>query len=113
MSLELIAPVFAVKPAPVDRLGTLSVNAVRQSRGATINYSIADADGIRSVTSVVMVAGDDTRSDVTSEAARSDANTFSGTSRRNNNKWRVGSITITYVDAASGESRTLMQSWSL
>lgn len=105
--------VLAAAAGPVNRPGTLSVNAVRQSRGATINYSIADADGIRSVTSVVMVAGDDTRSDVTSEAARSDANTFSGTSRRLNNKWRVGSITITYVDAASGESRTLTGSWSI
>lgn len=100
-------------PAPVDRPGTLTLDATRQSRGANIDYSVTDPDGIRAVTSVVMLAGDDTRSDVTSKIARTDANTFGGTSRRLNNKWRVGSITIVYADATSGASHTLTQSWSL
>ena len=99
--------------ASTDTAGVLTINAVRASRGATIGYSIADADGIRAVTSVVMIAGDDTRSEVTSEIARSDANTFTGSSRRLNNKWRVGSMTITYTDATSGASHTLTQTWSI
>ena len=93
--------------------GVLSVAAVRRSRGATIDFSIADADGIRAVTSVIMLANDGTRSDVTSTIARTDANTFAGTSVRSNNKWRVASITITYVDATSGASHTLTENWSL
>ena len=96
-----------------DTAGTLTADATRQSRGANINYSITDPDGIRGVTSVIMLADDGTRSDVTAQITRSDANTFSGTSRRLNNKWRVASITITYVDAVSGASHTLTQSWSL
>lgn len=99
--------------APVDQPGTLSVRAVRASRGATIDYSISDPNGIRAVTAVIMLAGDGTRSDVTSQIARTDRNTFAGSSRRLNNKWRVARITITYTDATSGASHTLTQSWSL
>ena len=96
-----------------DSPGILTVDVTRRSRGATVNYSIADPDGIRAVTAVIMVAGDDTRSDVTSAITRSDANRFSGVSVRSNNKWRVASITITYVDATSGTSHTLTRSWSI
>lgn len=106
---EVLAETMTV----TDATGALTVRATRRSRGANIDYSITDTDGIRSITSVVMVAGDDTRSDVTSQIARDDANTFSGTSARNNNKWRVASITITYVDATSGASHTLTERWSL
>ena len=97
----------------VDAGGMLNVSATRRSRGALIDYSITDTDGIRSVTSVIMRADDGTISDVTSQIARSDANTFAGVSTRSNNKWRVASITITYVDAKSGASHTLTRSWSL
>ena len=96
-----------------DSPGVLTVNASRQSRGANIAYSVTDADGIRAVTAVIMVASDGTRSDVTSEITRSDANTFAGTSRRMNNKWRAGSITVTYTDATSGASHTVTQDWSV
>ena len=96
-----------------DNLGTLSVTPTRRSRGVDVNYSITDADGIRAVTAVIMLAGDGTRSDVTSEITRTNANTFSGVSNRANNKWRNANITITYTDATSGASHTLTQAWSV
>ena len=113
VSKALIAGIERFTEPVSDRQGTLTVGASRRSRGATINYSITDPNGIRGITSVIMLADDGTRSDVTSQITRTDANTFGGTNVRSNNKWRVASITITYVDAASGASHTLTESWSL
>ena len=96
-----------------DTAGVLSVSASRRSRGAQIDYSITDVDGIRSISSVIMRADDGTVSDVTSQISRSNANTFTGDSTRSNNKWRVASITITYVDNRSGASHTLTRNWSI
>ena len=96
-----------------DTPGALNVTAVRRRNGATIDYLVTDVNGIRSLTSVIMRASDGTVSNVTSATARTDANTFAGTSVRANNKWRNASITITYVDARSGASHTLTQNWSI
>ena len=100
--------------AETDTPGMLTVEATRRSRGARIVITVNDRDGIRAVTSVIMIAGDDTRSDVSSIMSRTNAaTTFSGTSNRANNKWRVGRVNVTYIDAKSGASHTLTASWSI
>ena len=104
---------FSSTPATPDQPGTLTLTTERPRRGAVINYTIADPNGISAVTSVIMEASDGTVSDVTDQISRTDANTFGGRSNRGNNKWRAASISITYTDATSGASHTLRRSWSI
>lgn len=109
MSLDLLAPVFAA--APVDSPGTLSVAVTLSGRNYGFVFSVSDPDGIRSLTAATVTARDNTVDNVLADFARSDANTFAGSDSRRNARWASGTMTLTYVDAKSGESRTLTQNW--
>ena len=110
MTLELLAPVFASKPAPVDTAGTLSVSVNRSGQNRNYTFRVHDPDGIRSLTSATLVASDGTKSNVLGDFSRSDANTFAGTDQRRNSRWNSATLTVVYVDAKSGESKTLTDS---
>ena len=96
-----------------DSPGTLTVTASRQGGATAFALSITDPNGIRSLTSAVLTARDNQRADIIGDFSRSNANTFSGTDRRANARWRRGSLTVVYVDATSGASHTLTQTWSV
>ncbi len=112
MSLELLAPVFAAAAAPVDSPGTLSVAVTRKGRDYNFVFSVTDPDGIRSLTAATVTARDNTVASALADLARSDANTFAGRDSRRNARWASGTMAVTYVDATSGESRTLTQAWT-
>ena len=95
-----------------DTPGTLSITATPATRGFTFVWSITDPNGIRSITTATLTARDGTNANVLSDFIRSDANTFAGTDARRNARWSSGTLSVTYVDAASGESRTLTETWS-
>ena len=113
MSLELLAPVFAAAVGPVDRAGTLAVAVVLQGRDYNFTFSVTDPDGIRSLTAATVTARDNTVANALGDFSRSDANTFAGTDSRRNARWSSGTMSVTYVDATSGESRTLTRTWSV
>ena len=96
-----------------DSPGTLTVTASRAGGRVRFTFSVADPDGIRSVTSAVLTASDGRTANVRSDFSRSNANTFAGTDSRGHNRWRSGSLTVVYVDNASGGTRTLTQTWSV
>ena len=96
-----------------DTPGTLTVTARRVGGATTFALSITDPNGIRSITSATLIARDGQRADALGDFSRSDANTFAGTDRRANARWRRGSLTVVYVDATSGTSHTLTQTWSV
>lgn len=102
------------KPAD-DTAGTLTLVATRASRGASFVITLADTDGVRSVTAADMTGnrGRSANADVVALFARTDANTFAARFARNNNRFREGFIDVTYVDAASGASHTLRQTWNV
>ena len=110
--LHRLVPFFEVDAAPVDRPGTLSVSVTLQGRNYEFTFSVADPDGIRALTSATVTASDGTSADALADFARRDANTFAGTDSRRNARWASGTMSVTYVDATSGESRTLTQTWS-
>lgn len=110
MSLELLAPVFTAAAAPVDRPGTLSVTVSRSGQNRNFAFNVSDPDGIRSLTSATLVASDGTRSNVLGDFSRSDANTFAGTDQRRNARWNSATLTVVYVEARTGQTRTLTDS---
>ena len=109
---------LAVKPpeipaaGPVDRPGTFSLTVTRSGRDYQFAFSVADPDGIRSLSSATVTASDGTTADALGDFSRSDANTFAGSDSRRNARWASGTMSVTYVDAASGASRTLTRTWS-
>ena len=111
MMLNKQTPFFE-EAGPVDTPGTLSVTVTQVGRNYNFVFSVADPNGIRSLTSAMVTARDGTRADVIGDFSRSDANTFAGTDSRRNARWASGTMTVTYVDATSGASRTLTQTWS-
>ena len=96
-----------------DEPGNLTVSARRTSGRTTITFSITDPNGIRALTSASAAARDGTRADFLGDFSRDDANTFSGDDTRGNARWNRGTLTVVYVDAASGRSHTLIQTWSV
>ena len=96
-----------------DVPGTLSIAASVARGTRNFNFSIVDTNGIRSITSATLEARDGTSANVLTDFARTDANTFAGTDSRRNARWNRGMLTVTYVDAASGNSHTLTATWSI
>lgn len=96
-----------------DTPGSLSVAVTLVGRNYNFVLSITDPDGIRSLTSATFTARDGTTANVLEDFSRSDANTFAGTDSRRNARWASGTLSVTYVDATSGASHTLTQTWSV
>ena len=96
-----------------DRPGTLAVSVSLSGRNYEFTFSVTDPDGIRSITAATVTASDGTVANVLGDFARSDANTYAGTDSRRNARWASGTMSVTYTDATSGESRTLTQNWSV
>ena len=110
--IALLAPFFAAGPS--DSPGTLAVAVRRSGRDYIFTFSVSDPDGIRSLTAATVTArSDGTQASALGDLSRSDANTFSGTDTRRNARWMSGTMSVTYVDATSGESHTLTQDWSV
>ena len=99
-------------PAP-DMPGTLTVSVDQVGRNFNFTFSVSDPNGIRSLTSAVLTSRDSRTADVLSDFSRSDANTFSGTDSRRNARWSSGSLGVVYVDAVSGNSHTLLETFSV
>ena len=97
----------------VDSPGSVSVTASRSGRNRNFAFNLTDINGIRSVTSAMLVASDGQSDNVLSDFTRSNANTFTGTDTRRNARWNSGTLTVTYVDATSGNSHTVSDTWSL
>ena len=96
-----------------DQPGTMSLSVTQSGRNYEFQFSVTDADGIRSLTSATARASDGTTDDVLADLSRSDADTFSGTDSRRNARWASGTMTVQYVDATSGETRTVSERWSV
>ena len=111
MGLEQLLPLLRAR-MPVDTPGVLAISVTRQGRNYIFTFSIGDTDGIRSVTAASLTASDGTNSNVLSDFSRRNANTFAGTDSRRNARWASGSISLTYVDATSGASHTLTNTWT-
>ena len=99
--------------AETDVPGTLTLEVSRSGSRVDFDFSITDPNGIRSVTAATLTARDNTVANILSDFSRSNANTFAGTDRRTNNRWRRGTLTVTYVDNASGARHTLTQTWTV
>ena len=99
--------------APSDTPGTLAVNVAVRSGRRNFVFSVADINGIRSITSATVTARDGQQASVLGDLSRTDANTFSGTDIRRNARWNSGTMSVTYVDATSGESHTLTETWAV
>ena len=97
--------------AETDMPGTLTLEVTRSGGRVNFNFSITDPNGIRSISAATMTARDNTVANILSDFIRSNANTFAGTDQRGNNRWRRGSMSVTYVDNASGASHTLTETW--
>lgn len=96
-----------------DQPGTLTATVSRSGQNRNFVFRITDPDGIRSITSATLRASSDgTTANVRGDFSRSDANTFAGTDTRRNARWNSGTLTVVYVDATSGESRTLTATFS-
>ena len=101
-------------PAPVDRPGTLRVTAVaggRRNAGAVVSMSVSDPDGIRSITSMQLLAGDGNTQAIA--IARVSATEFAGQQTYNNARWRSASLTVVYVEESTGTARTLTQRYTV
>ena len=96
-----------------DTPGSATIAVVLRGRNYEFTFSVTDPDGIRSVTTATLTASDGTQANIMGDFARNDANTFDGVDSRRNARWRSGTMRITYVDAASGESRTVSANWSV
>ena len=96
-----------------DELGSLTVSASRARGRTTLTIRLSDPNGIRAVSSATLTARDGTTATITGDLARADANTFTDTDSRANARWNRGSLSVTYVDAASGNSHTLTQTWTV
>lgn len=96
-----------------DQPGTLTATVSQVGRDYNFVFRLTDPDGIRSISSATLQASDARTADVLSDFSRSDANTFAGTDSRRNARWNSGTLTVTYIDAASGASRTLTANYSL
>lgn len=102
---------FTVTPV-ADRPGTLSVTVTQSGRNYNFVMSVTDPDGIRSLTTATVTSRDGRQASVLGDFSRSDANTFAGTDSRRNARWSSGTLTVVYVESASGSSRTLTQTWT-
>ena len=97
-----------------DSPGTLTLSVTRRGAGgANFEFSVADPDGVRSISAATLTATDGTAANVLGDFSRTNANTFGGIDSRRHNRWRVGTMSVTYVDNTSGESRTVTQDWSV
>ena len=99
-------------PPPPDRPGVLMVQVTRVGRDYTFVFSVSDPNGIRSLISATVTASDGRQASAIGDFARTDANTFAGRDSRRNARWASGTMSVTYVDATSGQSVTLQETWS-
>ena len=97
----------------VDSPGSVSVTATRSGSNRNFAFNLTDINGIRSITSATLTASDGRTANVLSDFTRSNSNTFTGTDTRRNARWNSGTLTVTYVDATSGDSHTVVDTWSL
>ena len=111
MSVELLLPLVIAR-GPVDTPGVLAVSVTLVGRNYNFTFSVTDVNGIRSLTAATVIASDGTSANVLGDFSRTNANTFSGTDARRNARWSSGTMRVTYVDAVSGASQTLTQTWS-
>ena len=95
-----------------DVPGSLSVAVTQQGRDYNFVFSVTDPDGISSLTAATVTASDGREADALGDFARSDANTVAGSDTRRNARWASGTMSVTYVEARSGQARTLTQAWS-
>ena len=102
-----------LESVPPDVAGALTISIRRSGRDRLFSFSLSDANGIRSITTSTLTASDGNTANIMGDWSRSDANTFAGTDSRRNARWNSGTLSVTYVDATSGESHTLTQTWSL
>ena len=108
----------AAPPAPVDNPGRLTVTVARlSSRNERYTFTLTDADGINDNTGsftnlTVNVTSRDGRTDRVT-LFRVDANTWRGTRDSANDRWLQGTAVVTYVDATSGASHTITETYSL
>lgn len=98
--------------APADRPGTLTDGVTRRASGQDFAIVIEDPDGIASVDSATLTASDGQTANISSDWIRRDANAFTHTDRRTNNRWRRGSMSVTYTDN-NGVQSTLTASWNV
>ena len=101
-------------PAPVDRPGTLTVSAVaggRRNAGAVVTGRVTDPDGIRGITSTTLLARDGQTQTIAE--TRVDANTYGFSQVYNNSRWRTATLTVVYIDATDGESKTLTETYAV
>ena len=99
--------------AAPDQPGTLTHGVTRrQGGGVDIATIISDPDGIASVDSSTLTASDGRTSDVSTNWVRRDANSFTHTDNRTGNRWRTGSMVLTYTDG-NGVQSTLTDSWDV
>ena len=98
--------------AQPDSPGTLAVAVTLTGRDYNFVFSVTDTDGIRSLTAATVTASDGRQASALADFTRSDANTFAGTDSRRNARWASGTMSVTYVEARTGETRTLSQPWS-
>lgn len=107
--------VFSSEPLVPDIPGVLTLNARRVSGRSpyAIDATVTDTDGISSITHDVLTASDgQTREDFT--FTRTDANTFtSETLSFRNARWVSGSMSVDYVDARSGQTRTVSSNYRI
>ena len=106
-----IAGAEAAEVQPSDLPGTLNIGATRTSRGASFATVLTDLNGIRAITSSVGTRSDGETRDY--DLVRRNENTFVSSVASRGAVWRSGSLTVVYVEAATGESRTITQSWSV
>ena len=99
-------------PTPVDQPGTLTPRVTQSGRNYNFAITLADADGVRGITSAILTARDGQTADITSDWVTTDANTRTHTDSRRNVRWASGSISVTYVDGA-GNTATLTATWSV
>ena len=97
---------------PPDQPGTLTEQVTQSGRDYNFLITVSDPDGIRSVDAASLTARDGQVADITSSWIRADANTFTHTDSRRNNRWRSGTASVTYTDA-NGVQATLTDTWSI
>ena len=95
-----------------DQRGTLTPRIALSGRNYNFAITLADADGVRGITSAILTARDGQTADITSDWVTTDANTRTHTDSRRNARWASGSISVTYVDGA-GNTATLTGTWSV
>ena len=93
--------------------GTLALNVYREANKNVFQFSVTDRDGIQSLTAATVTARDGQTASVLGDFSRDDANTFSGSDQRNNNRWRRGTMAVTYIETATGKSRTVTGAWDV